>query len=250
MGDLAIDVGVARLPDAQSDPQTHVYFAIASKPANLAFSDADAAISNSTGIPIAKALHFDGAQSIIVGDDPRIDIRRQITLEAWILVDEFDTNLQAIVQKGDGESSLSHTYAMYVREDGSLVADTSSGTVGQRLVTETGLISTGRWYHVAAVIDRNEGQMRLFVNGRTANMQSGGNIDISDSLSTPDPLRIGGDQDGLASPFNGLMEEVRIWETARTPGQIADNMNRRLSGNESGLVAYYRMEESIGGIGN
>ncbi len=257
-GDLAVDVGVTRLPDAVDDPQTYVFFGIAGQSQPLQFSDAAATISvPSGGLPIARALQFGGQASVVVNDDSSIAIQKQVTIEAWIRVDNLDTNLQAIVQKGNGEDSKNHAFALFVNEFGSLVADTSDGLTGNRVVSATQLIETGRWYHVAAVINRAAGvqRMRLFVNGRTAAMTSGGAISTpNDVRNTVDPLIIGGQFDPsdppspLISPFNGAIEEVRIWDTARTPGEIAANMNRRLSGTETGLAAYYRLEEAIGGL--
>ncbi|MFY7884352.1 MAG: T9SS type A sorting domain-containing protein, partial [Dolichospermum sp.] len=46
--------------------------------------------------------------------------------------------------------------------------------------------------------------------------------------------------------FNGNMDEVRIWNTARTQSEIAGNMNNCLMGNESGLRNYFKLNENIG----
>ena len=46
--------------------------------------------------------------------------------------------------------------------------------------------------------------------------------------------------------FDGMLDEVPIWNLARTPEQIAKSMNTRLTGNEEGLVAYYSFDEGAG----
>ena len=53
---------------------------------------------------------------------------------------------------------------------------------------------------------------------------------------------------GIQGPFNGLIDEVRIWNTVRTADQIREDMMCTLTGNESGLLAYYRMDYSDGDI--
>ena len=40
------------------------------------------------------------------------------------------------------------------------------------------------------------------------------------------------------------MDEVRVWNVARTESQIQDNMCKKLSGSESGLVAYWQFGET------
>jgi hypothetical protein len=47
-------------------------------------------------------------------------------------------------------------------------------------------------------------------------------------------------------PFLGLIDEVRVWNTARTQAQIQANMNRTLTGNEPGLVGYWRLDDGSG----
>jgi hypothetical protein len=46
----------------------------------------------------------------------------------------------------------------------------------------------------------------------------------------------------------GLISDVRIWSIARTQQQIQDNFNKKLTGNEPGLVAYYDFNEGEGNI--
>ena len=49
---------------------------------------------------------------------------------------------------------------------------------------------------------------------------------------------------GFLRRLDGTIDDVRIWDHARTPSQIATFMNCRLSGSEPGLVAYYRFNAS------
>jgi hypothetical protein len=49
-----------------------------------------------------------------------------------------------------------------------------------------------------------------------------------------------------ANYLTGQMDEVRVWNVARSAAQIRDNMANSLQGDESGLVAYYRMDQQNG----
>ena len=44
------------------------------------------------------------------------------------------------------------------------------------------------------------------------------------------------------------MDEVRLWNYARTTEQISSNMNYEMSGLEQGLVAYWDFNEGAGGV--
>jgi photosystem II stability/assembly factor-like uncharacterized protein len=46
----------------------------------------------------------------------------------------------------------------------------------------------------------------------------------------------------IGSGFNGLIDDVRFWDTALTPSQIQSSMNVRLDGNEPNLIRYYPLD--------
>ena len=52
-----------------------------------------------------------------------------------------------------------------------------------------------------------------------------------------------GSRADLFTKMKGSMDELRIWNDARTITEINDNMNKELSGTEAGLVGYYRFNE-------
>ena len=53
---------------------------------------------------------------------------------------------------------------------------------------------------------------------------------------------------GSGAPFNGQADELRVWNVARSDSQITGNISQPLVGNESGLVAYYHLDEGAGTI--
>ncbi|HCN29338.1 MAG TPA: hypothetical protein DIT64_11420, partial [Verrucomicrobiales bacterium] len=51
---------------------------------------------------------------------------------------------------------------------------------------------------------------------------------------------------GYAGRFRGLIDEVRVWNVARSAAEIAANLDNELNGNEAGLAAYYKFNEGSG----
>ncbi len=47
-------------------------------------------------------------------------------------------------------------------------------------------------------------------------------------------------------PYNGYIDDVRLWNKGITSTESADNYNRYLGGNETGLIGYWPMDEGIG----
>ena len=51
---------------------------------------------------------------------------------------------------------------------------------------------------------------------------------------------------GYVGDFRGAMDQIRIWNSARSGTEIADNLDNTLSGSETGLAAYYQLDEGAG----
>jgi len=111
-------------------------------------------------------------------------------------------------------------------------------TWGDDLVFDTGLPNEG-WFHVAASYDGSVA--RIFINGEPR-----GTLTPSAPLDTlATEVAVGGSVI-IPSYFDGMIDELRIWNLARTQTEIARDMSQRLAGDESGLVVYLRMEEGSG----
>lgn len=91
----------------------------------------------------------------------------------------------------------------------------------------------GEWTHVSLV--HSGGTLTAYQDGRAAGSIASGNT-ISDTV-----LTIGGRSGG--SHFQGQLDELRLWNTARTAGQILANAYQTVSSGESGLAAYYRFDQ-------
>lgn len=124
----------------------------------------------------------------------------------------------------------------------------------------------GTWHHVAVVRDAGEGSLVIVVDGVEDFRGSAGLSTVD--LSYPDAgVPVTGNCDtgqltpygwylvvaaekhdaGPAYPsFNGYVDELRIWNVARSAAQIAADRRRILSPGTPGLVGSYRFEEGSG----
>jgi hypothetical protein len=70
---------------------------------------------------------------------------------------------------------------------------------------------------------------------------------ISDPFSAPSHVShtvyIG--RNAAGNNYKGYIDEMRVWNVAETPQQIAQNYTRLLTGGETGLAAYWRFDETI-----
>ncbi|MFZ4521043.1 MAG: LamG-like jellyroll fold domain-containing protein [Bacteroidales bacterium] len=95
------------------------------------------------------------------------------------------------------------------------------------------------WTHIAATYDQTA--IRIYVNGVAA-----GSLAASAVLPTAsEEWRIARRWD-LAEYFTGRMDEIRIWNVARSQAQIQAGMSSVVPPSTSGLVAYYKLDEGTG----
>jgi hypothetical protein len=103
----------------------------------------------------------------------------------------------------------------------------------------------GTWYHVAGVFESSTSR-KLYINGILESSSSGS---VSFNNNVNNEVLIGLLRKVSPTGYaNGLIDDVRVWNTARTGVDILANMNKRLIGNETGLVGYWNLDEGSGSI--
>ncbi|QMU76874.1 LamG domain-containing protein [Streptacidiphilus sp. PB12-B1b] len=109
-------------------------------------------------------------------------------------------------------------------------------------VTGSQALTMGVYTHVAAVFDQLT--VTLFVNGVSVGT---GAVPVAVGPSCVDYLGSRSVAGQVVEQFVGDIDEVRLWNRARTAADFADR-GRRLVGIEPGLVTYYRFDEGAGGL--
>jgi len=190
------------------------------------------------------SLDGDGDYVEITDSESLNAINSQVTMEAWIKATAFPNQWMPIIYKGDKRTPniRNRSYTLWLSNDGSLhLSSSPSGEMQMTLESRIGSIALNTWYHVAGVIDAKDGVMKIFINGNEAASGDFGKDIRFSSL----PLQIGWtheeDYPGH-SPFAGQINEVRIWNIARTQEEIQTTMHTTLSGKEPGLVGYWRFD--------
>lgn len=155
-----------------------------------------------------------------------------LTVEAWFNFSSGGTGNPRIVSKGD------LYYEVYTVGTG---ASRKIGAIfGLSSLQSTNNFSAGTWHHVAVTYDASA--FTLYVDGvQEATSASGGAL-----TSTSDPLVFGFKSAAASNYFKGSIDEIRLWNSARTLTQIQDNMHANLTGSESGLLGYWRLNELSG----
>ena len=169
-------------------------------------------------------LEGSGQKWVNIGD---VDVTGdQITVEAFVR----RQNNMNIVSKHDGTDDCN-----YLLRPNSFQISTSEDFY---ICLNTFPLSPNTWYHVAATYDGSA--IKYYVDGCLVNeIPATGNI-----IDNNWDAAIGNKSNWPNGPeqFRGRIDEVRIWETARSEEEIKLNMNLLLNPtSEPDLRAYYRL---------
>ncbi len=182
----------------------------------------------------ANALQFQGgAQKALVDDESAFDFAGAFTLEAWIKIDAFDSQWQAILTKGDAWGITRN------KNSGSLAFRTKSGNKVDDL-TGTVSVNDGNWHHVAAVYDGNE--KHLYIDGQLDVAETWAKTLVINNI----PLTLANNEEDTGVGFKGCVDAVRVWSDARSASEIGAHFGRNLQGDEPGLLALWRFSEGSG----
>ena len=215
--------------------------------------------ASATGAYNNYALDFNSNDYVGIGSSSDINtgIHGQRTVEAWFRTNNKDSSTrQVIFEVGGGTRGLNiyiHSGRLYVG-GWNRRSDESNWTPGTWIYTTS--IQNNQWHHVALTLNGGSSvstnALKMYLDG---NYMTSGN---GSQLWNHNPANIGRTRSGSRYhngtgnnyTFNGKIDEVRIWNVARTGSQIAAKKDTILAGNETGLTAYYNFQENTGNTAN
>ena len=116
------------------------------------------------------------------------------------------------------------------------------GLTGGANVYSNSTYNTGEWHHLAAV--KEGAETRLYINGLYEGSAIGAN-----SFSSPLNIVFGRlIPESSSRQYNGKLDEVLIWDHARTLDQIRENMHLIPETNSAGLVNYWQFNKGSGKV--
>ncbi len=189
------------------------------------------------------ALDFDGTNDIIT-TTLTTTATNSLTVEAWIF--PRATTYKRIISSYSNNAATSgeiilDTYNTTNNGRGLRFVVEGAGNVLHQLSTAN-VLTLNTWNHVAGTF--NNGVTTLYLNGTAVATSTAPFTSIP---SCTNKITIGEDPTiGTAEYYNGKMDDIRIWNTARTQTEIAGNMNNCLIGNEVGLKNYFKLNENFG----
>ncbi len=182
-------------------------------------------VAGATRVPgkVGGALQFDGLDDVVtVADSAALDLTTGMTLSAWVNPSAF-TGWETVMLKERGAGALA--YGLYAQDGGSLGGgfDAPAGTLhaggSDHAVRSPSALPLHTWTHLATTYDGTV--QRIYVDGLLAATRTQtGSIAVSNG-----PFRIGGNNSWADEFFEGVIDEVRVYNRALSATEIATDMN-------------------------
>jgi uncharacterized repeat protein (TIGR03803 family) len=161
-----------------------------------------------------------------------LDLSQSVTVEVWIKPNgNVGTNtwhrfIDAHWQQNFAlNSRLNHTNSLNLSMGGT-----------EAVVTANNVIVPNEWQHIAFTYNHTTNQAKLFRNGQFLTQ---GTFTYTSPRNATSNILAGSSNTNITQGFNGAIDNVRLWNIARTEAEILASFETCLNGNEMGLIAYY-----------
>ena len=197
------------------------------------------------------ALEFDGIDDYILLSEV-IDIgSTSSTVSMWVKVPVVgEGNLiaeeQVGILLGIGRYSPQPNANWEIHDDGQIRIRWNNA---EKNLFGSSDLRDGKWHHIAFVRDVDNDSLKGYVDGVVEILENDDGTDIS----FDHPFYVGNDHryshdPDTKHPFHGLIDELQIWDIARTQAQIIADYKTGITNpfNNSNLKLYLRMNNGIG----
>lgn len=157
------------------------------------------------------------------------------SIEAWVQMDGFQINNQAIINSGGNGTEV------YIRFGDAAIPYNSLQikTQGSQVNTTT-LFEPNKWYHIALTYNSG-GLVTIYVNGVK-------DVTVQTTGGPANFEQMGIVTSGSWFRDTCMMAQLRLWKVAITPTQIQSNMYYGVRSDDPNLLGYWRLDEGEGTV--
>ncbi len=170
---------------------------------------------------IGKALRFynNTSENVNFGDIHDFDDGQSFSISGWVR-DLTSGDNSTVIAKKNGSNSTQSGFSLAINPSELLIFRVSDGSNQCLANSDTGL-TINQWYHFTAVFeDSTTDSVKMYINGALKDTDC--EIDLG-NIGGPN-LRFGSESDQQV-PFSGDLDNIRIYNYALSPAQVAWEYN-------------------------
>ncbi len=207
-----------------------------------------AAYKYSRAIDLGNALNFDGVDDFVTMGAGLTLPESGWTEEMWIYlpVVSLDVRIMGMTVIGGDDMEVRSKRGPFFRvsNGNGLHGGYGYGTgQTQKTFDARNVLTVGAWNHLAQTYDGN--RLKAYVNGKMV-----ADIDAPEKPNANPIKYLGQGVVNYYYSFKGSMDEVRIWNRARTAEEIKDNYPKAVAPNDPDLLLYYSFNQGTAGGDN
>jgi len=192
--------------------------------------------------PAGAALDFNGINQYVTTDNALDFATGDYTVSGWFKTDTNDAHRDILAATGYPPTGDEHGILIELRTDNTVryLHRFPVGASGGTNIYSSLPYSVGVWHHFAAV--KSGSTMTLYLDGDDAGSATDSSAAVGSLYVTLGRLGRAIDSRYL----DGQLDDIRIWNVARSQPDIQADMNTELNGDEPGLVGYWQLNEGTG----
>lgn len=159
-----------------------------------------------------------------------------MTLTAW--VNSTATNTAGYIAMRSRITAQTGSYRLMLLQ-GRVVAVYAQNNTHVVSVQDDLVVADGLWHHLAMIADA--AGMRLYIDGNLRGSRTW--FGTGGPLAATEPLVFGSYPGNTNLCFEGKLDEFALWNRSLSQDELRSGLFRGLTGDEAGLVAYWRMDE-------
>lgn len=181
---------------------------------------------------VGSGLYFDGDGDYVnTANELSFSSATSFSVSGWAYTTTIAAGEDYILDRTTGSNELIDVY----RSASSLIFRIrGDDNLGITSATATSALTANEWFHFTAVRDVSADLMTLYIDGVSAATATDG------TSGTISPVLKIGNHSNIANAWAGGIDQIRVYNYARTPAQVAWEYNR------GAPIAHYKMDECEG----
>lgn len=199
------------------------------------------------------ALNFNGTSNNIFFDDILSDLELPFSVSFWTKLESGGAQFNSVIASHySKEGFYSGFWVTASLEKVTLAYGDGRGALLPIYRRSIGYDFTenvrSKWIHITFNV-RGPTDMDIYLNGQKMKGTYSGSGLFEMAKSNNSVTSLGLVTNNLGDNlFKGSLDEIRVWNYSRSEAEIRNDMCRKLSGDESGLVAYWNFDAGSGSV--